>query len=54
MHGNGKVHSFHFKNEGNEGIDTIGNQTTIIPSTLQEGEKKREREERMRRKILAF
>jgi hypothetical protein len=41
MHGNGKVHSFHFKNEGNEGIDTIGNQTTTIPSTQQEGEKKK-------------
>ncbi|HKG71269.1 MAG TPA: hypothetical protein VKA87_05190 [Nitrososphaeraceae archaeon] len=43
--GNGKVHSFHFKNEGNEGIDTIGNQTTTIPSTLQEGDKK-EKEKR--------
>ena len=38
------MHSFHFKNEGNESIDTIGNQTTTIPSTLQEGDKKEKEE----------
>jgi hypothetical protein len=45
------VQSFHFKNEGNEGVDTIGNQTTTIPSTLQEGDKKRKRREKEEKNI---